>query len=184
MATLLEMAKEIVAAHAQTTALTTDELIREIHLIHAVLQQLESGSCSPETQPSDAASAVTTLTLKQAFKTNEVVCMICGKGGMKTLARHLAKVHSLKPGEYKKQFGIPSSQALTAKNFSEARRKMAQDRGLADNLAKAREIRAAKLQAKKAQPEKPVKVKAAPKAKPAKAPATPKVKAAPKAKKA
>jgi len=43
---------------------------------------------------------------------------------------------------------------LTAKNFSEARRKMAQDRGLADNLARAREIRAAKLKAKKAQPEK------------------------------
>ncbi len=100
--------------------------------------------------------------------------MVCGKGGMKTLARHLAQVHGMKPGEYKKQFGIPSGQALTAKNFSEARRKMAQDRGLADNLAKAREIRAAKLKAKKAQPEKgakttkqakPVKAKAAPRKK-------------------
>jgi hypothetical protein len=90
MATLIEMAKDIVAAHAQTTALTTDELIREIHLIHAVLQQLESGNSSPETHPADAASVVTTLTLKQAFKTNEVVCMICGKGGMKTLTRHQA----------------------------------------------------------------------------------------------
>ena len=67
---------------------------------------------------------------------------------LKDYSRHLAQVHGLKPGEYRKQFGIPSSQALTARNFSEARRRMAQEKGLADNLAKARAVRAAKLLAK------------------------------------
>ena len=122
------------------------------------LQQLE-GAGAEVAAAAEAKAPV--ITLKKAFQPDQVVCMICGKGGMKTLARHLAKVHGMKPGEYRKQFGIPSSQALTAKNFSEARRKMAQDRGLADNLAKAREVRAAKLKAKNVQPEKPAKAKAA-----------------------
>ncbi len=172
--TLLELTASIVSSHASMSEMSSDELLQEIQKVYASLQQLE-GVGAEAAAPEAKAPAIT---LKKAFQPDQVFCMICGKGGMKTLARHLAKVHNMKPGEYKKQFGIPSSQALTAKNFSEARRKMAQDRGLADNLAKAREIRAAKLKAKKAQPEKPAKAKAAPKAKPAKA------KAAPKAKKA
>ena len=90
--------------------------------------------------------------------------MLCGKGGFKTLARHLNTAHGMKPGEYKKQFGIPGKQPLAAKNYSDARRKMALDRGLADNLAKARGVRMANIEAKKSAPAKPVKA-----AKPAKA---------------
>lgn len=76
--------------------------------------------------------------------------MICGKGGFKTLTRHLGTVHEMKPGQYRKQFGIPSKQSLTAKSFSDARRKIAEEKGLGDNLAKAREVRAAKMKTKKA----------------------------------
>lgn len=176
--TLLELTANIVSSHASMSEMSSEELLQEIQKVYASLQTLEVAGAEAAAAPEAKAPA---MTLKKAFQPDQVFCMICGKGGMKTLARHLAKVHNMKPGEYKKQFGIPSGQALTAKNFSEARRKMAQERGLADNLAKAREIRAAKLKAKKAQPEKPAKVKAAPKAKPAKAKA---VKAAPKAKKA
>ena len=76
---------------------------------------------------------------------------------------------------------------LSAKSYSEARRAMAQERGLGDVLAKAREVRMANIEAKKAAPAKPAKAKAPAKVKapaktetPAKAP---KVKASPKAKK-
>jgi len=55
----------------------------------------------------------------------------------------------MKPREYRKQFNIPASQSLTAKNFSELRKKAALERGLADNLAKARAVRAEKLKANK-----------------------------------
>jgi predicted transcriptional regulator len=65
------------------------------------------------------------LTVKEAFKKNEVICMVCGKGKMKTLTRHLNMVHNMKPGAYPKQFGIPSKQSLTARSFSDARRKSA-----------------------------------------------------------
>jgi predicted transcriptional regulator len=174
-ATLLELTTDIVTSHASVSAMSTDDLIQEIQKVYNALQNLEKAG--PELSAVEETKAPV-LSLKKAFQSDQVFCMVCGKGGMKTLARHLAQVHGLKPGEYRKQFGIPSGQALTARNFSEARRKMAQDRGLADNLAKAREIRAAKLKAKKAQPEKVVKAaKATKPAKPAKEKAAVKKKA-------
>ena len=172
MATLVEIAAQIVASHASSTPMTSDQLIFEIGKVHNALKNLEAGGSvegAAETKPA--------LTVKEAFKKGEVICMVCGKGGFKTLARHLSTAHGIKPGEYKKQFGIPSKQPLSAKSYSESRRKMAQDRGLADNLAKAREVRMANIEAKKAapakaaKPAKPVKAaKPAKVAKPAKAP--------------
>ncbi len=156
MASLLEMVAEIVASHAGSTLLTTDQLVQEIQKVHSALLALEAGK---EVEAGEKVASV--ITVKDAFKKNEVICMVCGKGGMKTLTRHLAKAHAMKPGEYRKQFGIPRTQSLAAKSFSEARRKMAQERGLADNLAKAREVRAAKLKAKKPAPAKPVKARGA-----------------------
>jgi hypothetical protein len=89
--------------------------------------------------------------------------MICGKTGFKTLTRHLKQAHELKPGQYRKQFNIPSSQSLTAKNYSEARRKAANENNLAANLEKARAVRAAKNAApakaqKAVKAEKPAKI--------------------------
>jgi len=150
--TLLEMASSIVSSHASVSEMSTEELLQEIQKVYTALQKLE---VSPEGVAGEEGKMVPAMTLKKAFQADQVTCMICGKGNMKTLTRHLARVHNLKPGEYRKQFGIPSKQPLTAKKFSESRRKMAQDRGLAENLAKARAVRAAKLKAKKS--EKPAK---------------------------
>ncbi|WP_136525420.1 MucR family transcriptional regulator [Geomonas ferrireducens] len=177
MATLVEIAAQLVASHASSTPMTSDELLAEIAKVHAALKNLEAG------QGVEGVEEVkSSLSIKEAFKKNEVVCLVCGKGGFKTLARHLSTAHGMKPGAYKKQFGIPSKQALSAKSYSESRRKMAQDRGLADNLAKAREVRMANIEAKKETVAKPAKAAKAPKA-PAKAAKAPKAKAAPKAKK-
>jgi predicted transcriptional regulator len=139
MATLIEMAKEIAAAHALTTALTTDQLIQEIHQIHAVLQQLESGSCSLHTPSPEATFP--SLTIKQAFRTNELFCMICGKGGMKTLTRHLNQAHQMKPSGYRKEFGIPKSQPLMSRKYAETRKQIAATMDLGANLEKARAAR-------------------------------------------
>jgi predicted transcriptional regulator len=162
MATLLELAAEIVSSHASVTSMSTEELLIEIQKVHAALKSIEAGT---EVVVQETEEAKPALTVKEAFKKNEVICMVCGKGGFKTLARHLKQAHGLKPGEYKKQFGIPSKQPLAARSFSQSRREMAQERGLSDVLAKARETRAAKLRAEKAVPVKPVKKKAAPRAK-------------------
>ena len=147
MATLLELAALIVESHASTTEMTTDDLLLEIQKVYQTLKTLEEGK---EVVIAPSEEAITSISVKDAFKKNEVICMICGKGGMKTLARHLSQAHGMKPGEYRKQFGIPKTQALAAKSFSESRRKMALERNLAGNLEKAREVRMANIQAKKA----------------------------------
>ncbi len=57
---------------------------------------------------------------------------------MKTLARHLKTAHDMTAKEYRQQFGIPAGTPLAAKDYSEKRKQMAIDRGLGENLAKAR----------------------------------------------
>ncbi len=153
MATLIEMVAEIVTAHASSRAMSGDELLETIKKVHSTMSKLESG------QPAEVATeeAKPALTVKQAFKKDEIICMICGKGKMKTLARHLKVEHGLKPGEYRKQFGIPRTQSLTAKAFSDQRRQTANERGLAQNLAKARAVRAENLKTAKTKPAKPAK---------------------------
>jgi predicted transcriptional regulator len=149
MASILELAADIVSSHASVSAMTTDDLVQEIQKVHAMLLSLEAGI---EVIPVEEEKPA--LTLKQAFKKDEVICMICGKGGMKTLTRHLSQAHDMKPGAYKKQFNIPSKQSLTAKSFSDARKKFALERRLGDQLVKAREIRMAKLKVKNSAPAK------------------------------
>jgi len=152
---LLELTANIVSSHASVTEMSGEDLLLELQKVHGALQKLEEESDGESVERGEARGPA--LSLKKAFQTDQVSCMLCGKSGMKTLARHLAQVHGMKPGEYRKQFGIPSNQALTAKNFSEARRRMAQEKGLADNLAKARAVRAAKLAAKGGAERKPAK---------------------------
>lgn len=143
MSTLIELTAQIVSAHVTNRQMTSDEMLQELQKVHVSLKALESGLPAEAEQPKQ-------LTIKQAFKKNEVICMICGKGGFKTLKRHLTQAHDLKPGQYRKQFNIPSSISLTAKSYSESRKQMAIDKGLGEGLAKARELRSAKLKEKKA----------------------------------
>lgn len=165
MKTVLELVAEIVSAHASNTTLTTDQLVQELQTVHATLKNLEEGA-TPAEIPQAAQDEVkeSRLTIRQAFKRDEVVCMECQRGGFKTLKKHLSTAHQLTPGQYRKKFGIKSTQKLAAKNFSDARRQAAEERGMGDVLAKAREKRMANLTASRAQA-----VKAAKTAKPVKA---------------
>ncbi|HEX9873099.1 MAG TPA: MucR family transcriptional regulator [Deferrimonas sp.] len=138
MATILEMAAEIVAAHASTTALSKEELVAELVEVHKALSALEKGESIGAESIEQAAAP--TMTRKKAFGKDKITCMICSKE-MKTLARHLKTAHDMKPGEYRKQFDIPRTQPLAARAYSESRRQMAVDRGLGENLAKARAAR-------------------------------------------
>ena len=139
MATILEMAADIVAAHASTTNMTKEELVAELSEVYNALSTLEKGE-----QPVVAEEEQSpTISRKKAFGKDKIYCMICGKG-MKTLSRHLKTSHDMTAAEYRAQFDIPRSQSLAAKNYSETRRQMAIDRGLGEKLAKARAARGKK----------------------------------------
>jgi predicted transcriptional regulator len=139
MSTLIEMATDIVSAHASTSSLTRDELVTELKDIFSLLSSLEKRDTDGY-EISKETGSVPVVSLRKAFGKEQVTCMICGRQ-MKTLARHLGSAHHMKPGAYRKEFGIPRTQPLAARNYSEKRRQMAVERGLGENLAKARAAR-------------------------------------------
>lgn len=143
---LLSMTSEIVSAHASANGMTQDQLLAEIQNVFAKLSALGGGTdvpCVAIPREAAAESPPPAVPLEAAFGAERVFCMICGKG-MKTLKRHLATAHDMKPGEYRKAFGIPSGTPLVAKQYSEARKRMAQDLNLADRLVEARAAKARK----------------------------------------
>lgn len=140
MANIMEMAADIVAAHASTTPMSKEELIAELKDVHSALSSLEKGETIKTDEEVEETPAVSR---KKAFGKDLIYCMICGKG-FKTLSRHLKTSHAMTAAEYRKQFDIPRKQSLASKNYSESRRKMAVDRDLAGNLAKARAARTTK----------------------------------------
>lgn len=147
--TLLSLTTDIVSSHASVNELNQGELLAEIQNVFAKLSALagdDSVACvaiESEGSESEEAPVAPAVPLNAAFGADKVFCMVCGKG-MKTLKRHINTAHGLRPGEYRKQFGIPAGTALVAKNYSEQRKQMAKDLGLAEGLAKARAARGKK----------------------------------------
>ena len=173
MATLAELTVQIVAARLTKKEMTLEELQKDMAEVSKMIKAIDEGAAVETVTEVPTEEAKPQLTIKQAFKKDEIICMVCNKGGFKTLKKHLSTAHQLTPGQYRKQFGIKSTQKLAAKSFSEARRQAAEARGMTDILAKARATRMANI-AKKGAAVTPAKPKAAKKA----AAVTPKPKAA------
>jgi len=144
MSEILQMAKDLVEAQATSRSMSTEEMITSLSEIYKALQGL-SQQQEADTGEGEAGPVVSR---KKAFGKDKVYCMICGEG-MKTLARHLRTKHDMTPSDYRKQFDIPTSQPLAARSYSETRRQMAIDAGLADNLAKARAAKGKKKKSAK-----------------------------------
>jgi predicted transcriptional regulator len=134
MATPTELAAQILSAHLAKTEMSKEEMFAELTELHNKLTALERGEAQIEVSEGAEEPAISK---KKAFGKDQIFCMICGKG-FKTLSRHLRTAHDTTPKDYRIQFDIPKNQSLAARNYSESRRQMAVDRGLADNLAKAR----------------------------------------------
>jgi len=144
MVSLIEVSANLVTSQLSKTPMSIDQIISEISRVHKGLTDLQSGN------EVDISGGVKPILLKEYFLKNEIACMVCGKRGFKTLCRHLTTAHNMTASMYRNQFGIPRTQPLTAKNYSQSRKKLALERGLADNLAKAREVRRTNIEALKA----------------------------------
>lgn len=145
-AKLLSLTSEIVTAHVSSNAMSQKALLSEIDQVFKKLASLagvERAESGGEEAVSPDEEAKRALPLEAAFGTDRVFCMVCGQG-MKTLKRHLFAAHGMKPGQYRREFGIPTGTPLVAKSYSEARKKMAKDLNLAEGLAKARAARGKK----------------------------------------
>jgi len=142
---LLQMTADIVASHASMNELSQGDLLAEIDQVYAKLCGLSGGvegegEITVEMVSAEPEQMKPAVPLEAAFGADKVFCMVCGKG-MKTLKRHLATAHDMKPGQYRKAFAVPAGTALVARNYSEARKKMAKDLNLAERLVEARAAR-------------------------------------------
>ncbi len=138
---MVELTTEIVSAHASVSEMTREDLLDEIQ---AVFQKLSSlVGVEGEVLGAAAAEVKPAIPLDAAFGPEKVFCMECGKG-FTTLKKHLAISHNMTPKDYRKKFKIPSKTPLVARNYSEAKKKIAQKLGLAEKLAEGRKTRAKK----------------------------------------
>ena len=62
-----------------------------------------------------------------------MICLECGAEMKQLTAKHLG-AHALTIREYKKKYGFPLRQSLSAKSLSKARSKSAKERGLPEKL--------------------------------------------------
>lgn len=140
--TIMELTAQIVASAASKKEMGKDEIIGLIREVQAELKFIENPSAvvveeiAPEKKKNPMSS----------IKMNEVVCLVCGKGGFTTLTRHIKQAHGLEPKEYRKQFGLKAGTSLSAKSYVAKRKEIAAKSNLGENLKKAR---AAKTEAKK-----------------------------------
>ncbi len=137
---MVELTTEIVSAHASMSEMTREDLLDEIQAVFQKLNSLvglegEALAAGAEIKPA--------IPLDAAFGPEKVFCMECGKG-FTTLKKHLAISHNMTPKDYRKKFKIPSKTPLVARNYSEAKKKIAQKLGLAEKLAEGRKKRAKK----------------------------------------
>lgn len=149
-AKLLSLTTEIVTAHAGANGLTQDELLDEIGRVFVKLASLAGieGATYRVEEAAPAQEAVEpAVPLEAAFGADKVFCMVCG-AGFKTLKRHLFAQHGLKPGQYRRKFDIPAGTPLTARNYSNARRALAEKLQLGARLVKARASKAKKASRK------------------------------------
>ena len=151
---LRELTADIVIAHVNKNNLSSDDLLKELKAVYATLLGLGNGEAEiaiqePQKQNRKAKATpaipqAPALTLEEAFKPDQLACMICGKKGLITLKRHLNSAHNMKPGKYRKQFNIPKDQPLSATDFIAKRRQAALDKGLGEKMAAARAAKKAK----------------------------------------
>ncbi len=143
MATLAELTVQILTQRMAKKEMSLDEIQQEMVTISTMIKAIDEGTLQePAAESAAEVTKPQKINLKQYFKKDEVVCAICNKG-FKTLKRHLTTAHAMKPGQYRKQFGIPATLSLAAKSYVESRRQMALEKGLGEGLAKAREAKAA-----------------------------------------
>lgn len=131
--TLVEMTAELVQAQCASTSMSPEELknsLKETYKVLHELQDVEARSAASEA----GVAAVGGNPLK-SIQRHKIVCLECGQEFRTLSYKHLAS-HSLTGKEYRKKWGIPMRQALSAKEISDRRKDQGKKRGVPENLRK------------------------------------------------
>lgn len=133
---ITEMAVEIVVAQSASMEMSSVEIEDFLRKTFKVLQEMRSAEdASTGLAPGEAEAPA--MDPAQSIQKNKVICLECGKEFKLLTNRHLQK-HGLTAKEYRKKYGFPSRQPLSAQALSSKRRKTAKALGLGERLKTAR----------------------------------------------
>jgi predicted transcriptional regulator len=145
---LLEIAAGIVKAQAGVCKISPEEIEQTLMKTFLVLQRMQGAEEQDvlldmmEAAPAEAVPErpVPVPDPRDSIRENKITCLECGIE-MKQLTRKHLGLHGLTPRDYKKKWGFPMRQSLSAKSLSKARSRAAKKRGLPENLVKFQEER-------------------------------------------
>lgn len=129
---LLEMTSQIVKAQASNADMSADDMTEAIKKVYRALkwvQDQEEKAIRGAEEPAPSGM--------NSIQRNKVICLECTKEFRQLSGKHLG-LHGLTPREYKKKYGIPLRQSLSARSLSAKRRRIAKERGLGEKLSQAR----------------------------------------------
>ena len=151
---LVELAADIIQAQATHTRMTSEEISEALLKTFETLQKLKTAeetdqaptdigeetiSEEKESSPEEKKSGLP-IDPKDSIQRTKVICLECGAEFKQLSGNHL-KLHGLTLREYKKKYGFPLSQPLSAKNLTAKRKRMGKKRGLPPQLIEARKKR-------------------------------------------
>ncbi len=153
--TLLELAADIIQAQASHTRMSPDEIAEALTKTFETLQKIKTAEesneeirniqtvpGSPETKKEqEETEKKIPVDPKDSIQRTKVICLECGAEFKQLSSNHL-KVHGLTLRDYKKKYGFPLSQPLSAKNLTARRKRMGKKRGLPPQLIEARKKKA------------------------------------------
>lgn len=135
--TLLQMAAEIVQAQTSLNKMSPEEieiaLIGTFNALQKMQKAEEEGKSLSAERTLEGASAEKILDPNASIQESKIVCLECGAEMRQLTANHLS-VHGLTPREYKRKYGFPLKQPLSAKSLTKARSKSAKKRGIPPEL--------------------------------------------------
>jgi predicted transcriptional regulator len=115
---IIEMAKDLTLALIENNLIAPEDMQERLQQIHASLCELkarEDGNIgSGEGGEEEVRGRLPVIDWKKSIKKHSVECLICGATFKQLSTRHLRQ-HDLDPRTYRQHFGIPRTQALSAK---------------------------------------------------------------------
>lgn len=134
---LLELAVDIVQAQASLSKMTAEEIEQALVKAYNALQKMnmaeEQGRTIASPGLEHPASAGSPADPLSSIQEDKVTCMEC-KAELRQLTANHLRIHHLTPREYKKKWGFPLKQALSARVLTDLRSRSAKKRGLPENL--------------------------------------------------
>lgn len=131
--TLIEMAKDLVAEQIRVNQLSPDDantLLLSLHNTLIRMQQTEASNAvpiNPQANREGASSgerASKQEHWQRSITKHAITCLECGNTFRQLSIRHL-RHHDLNPRSYRAKYGIPRSQALSARQVTARRREIA-----------------------------------------------------------